>query len=653
MSRFDNDDELFSDEADDLGGEPRMLFDERCQFRSTPPHNSQQSSDDEEDQANPPGPNSSFQDAFRGTRPHYSPPSTPARPRTPRRKIRQSIRQYWDENVSESLKTFSIPLESIFDPVCMTPTKAQAATMAARSKCMELLAQDHPSLLSGPNKGMPLCFLARAAEGLPIHIQKVLFFFTSVANSILDLGHFAAPTPSTDVVHDRVDPKVIRRLVSSGLGMAPDDSTDDESRAARDEFVCTSDILKSRGRERPSETREPVPPLSIHVAFTGAVFNEQEGKERREVFCALFVTPSDNFALMSYVLDSFLKKPKMGTQKYEQLMELYLESSSFFREIMRYECFHNLAADERELGLPEDYLYEPGGKLGMSTVLSPFQIPLKIFNLIRGEHPNADLSSIRIVGCPELTFQRSDDYTKAWLDYMRMSINDDAKRQEALASATSRYSTCKEKAEFDRIPISASAGWPLEVNEADGTVTCFGLPPLPLMHKFDTNGARGNFSVFIASIGDADQALPDLTRAILTSFLVHSSDVNTRPEIEHLLKDKRKANPLLVLRTYYGPDADPFSALVLANRQRMWAEALRSDIQVQPLSLQSSEDAATDQLWPAADAPIEGGLDPGGPSHHQGLPGKRGQKPGEHDRVPGLQERHGDPDEGRVRSHAV
>jgi hypothetical protein len=35
-----------------------------------------------------------------------------------------------------------------------------------------------------------------------------------------------------------------------------------------------------------------------------------------------------------------------------------------------------------------------------------------------------------------------------------------------------------------------------------------------------------------------------------------------------------------VLRTYYGPDADPFSALVLANRQRMWFEALRTDIQV-------------------------------------------------------------------------
>ncbi len=569
---------------------------------------------------------SSFASSFPNIRPHYSPPR-----RAPRenRRVRASLRQYWEEQVSESLKTFSVPMDSVFNPLCMAPTKEQVGTMAARSKCMELLPKEHPSLLSGPNKGMPLCFLARAAEGLPIHMQKVLFFFTSVANSILDMGHYAAPSQATDVIHDRVDPKIIRRLVSSGHGLAPDESSDEET-AILDDYVSTSDILKARGRERPADTREPVSPLSIHVGFTGAIFNESGGKERREVFAVLFVTPADNFALMPYVLEKFLMKPKMGCQKYEQLMELYLESNSFFREIMRYECFCNLAADEGELGLPEDYLYEPGGKLGTSTVLSPFQIPLKIFNAIRSEHPQADLSSIRIVGCPEMTFQRSDEYTKAWLDYMRMSINDDAARQEALASAVARYSACKDKNEFDKIPIGASVGWPLEVEERDSSVRCFGLPPLPLMHRFDANGARGNFSVFIASIGDADQALPDLTRAILTSFLVHSSDANARPEINHLLKDKRKANPLLVLRTYYGPDADPFSALVLANRQRMWAEALRSDIQVRHMCVPpDSSPSGADGLL--ADAQVQGRLCPGGPAHHPGLPGERDQESGEHD----------------------
>ncbi len=552
----------------------------------SPPHPTQDEQEEgggqDGSQQQDPAPSQQFGPGFPNIRPHRS-PSPPARSQQGR-KIRASLRTFWGENIPESLKQFEIPMESVFKPVCMSPTKEQLATMSARSKCMELLMPEHQSLLSSPNKGLPLCFLARAAEGLPVHMQKALFFFTSVANSALDLGHYAAPSGTTDVVHDKMEPKVVRRLVSTGVGLEPDGIIRDPMQTASG-FISMNEILRKRQNERASETKELVPPLSVYIGFTGAVFSENDGKEKREVYAALFVVPADNFALMPYILEKFLMKPKMGCQKYEQLMELYLESSSFLREIMRYECFCNLDADENELGLPEDYWLEPGGVLGTSTVLSPFQIPLKIFNTIRNEHPNADLSSIRIIGCPEMTFQRSDEYTDAWLEYMNKSINNDAMRQENLGNEIGKYDSAKDKTDL-RMHIGHSGGWPLEVDQDTNEVTVFGLPPLPLMHKFDANGARGNFSVFIASIGDADQALPDLTRAILTAFLVHSSDVDTRPEIDHLLKDKRKANPLLVLRTYYGPDADPFSALVLANRQRMWAEALRSDIQVVPILYQ-------------------------------------------------------------------
>lgn len=82
----------------------------------------------------------------------------------------------------------------------MIPTPEQIACMCARSKCMELLPQGHGNLLSCPNKAIPMCFVARAAEGLPIHVQKLLFFFTSVQNSMLDLAHFVLPTVATDVI---------------------------------------------------------------------------------------------------------------------------------------------------------------------------------------------------------------------------------------------------------------------------------------------------------------------------------------------------------------------------------------------------------------------------------------------------------------------
>ena len=117
-----------------------------------------------------------------------------------RRRIRRSLRAFWEEYVPASLKTFNISMREVFKPICMSPTEAQVTMMAARSKCMELLREDHPSLLSSPNKSVPLCFVARAAEGLPIHMQKALFFFTSVNNSIVDMGHYAAPTVATGVL---------------------------------------------------------------------------------------------------------------------------------------------------------------------------------------------------------------------------------------------------------------------------------------------------------------------------------------------------------------------------------------------------------------------------------------------------------------------
>lgn len=463
----------------------------------------------------------------------------------------------------------------------MSPSKDQITRMYARSKCMELISETHSSRLIGPSKAQPICFVARAAEGLPIHIQKALFFFASVLHGLVDMAHFAAPTVATDVVPDRTDPRVIRSFMTTGIGIEPDPE-DIVQRTSQqgDGFITMQHILSHPGSDRPERVTEPVPPLSIHVGFTGAVFNDQDGKERREVFAVLIVTPSDNFALWPYIYEKFLEKPKMGSPKYEQKMELYLEASSFLREIQRYECFCNLPCDEAEVGMPEDYMRDPGGKLGVARILSQFQIPFKIFHIIRTEHPSADLGSIRIIGCPEMTFKTTDEFTEEWRKYANLCIEEEARRQRMLLEQIDKYCAEKSKDTFQPLQIGASCGWPLEVEDGSGTVRAFGLPPLPLMHIFDADGARGSFSVFIASIGDADQALPDFTRATITSFLVHSSDVHTKPEIDHLLKDKRKANPLLVLRTYYGPDADPFSALILANRQRMWAEALRTDIQI-------------------------------------------------------------------------
>lgn len=159
------------------------------QHMATPAHVSQ----------SPPGSpvRSSFENAFRNTQP--SERIEPQRPGSGRR-VPRSLSKFWQENIQESLRTFDIPSENVFTPICMTPTNEQVSRMYARSKCMELLQPAHPSLLLWPTKGQPLCFIARAGEGLPIHIQQALFFFASVSHSLLDMAHFTAPTTATNVV---------------------------------------------------------------------------------------------------------------------------------------------------------------------------------------------------------------------------------------------------------------------------------------------------------------------------------------------------------------------------------------------------------------------------------------------------------------------
>ena len=160
-------------------------------------------------------PLTAFEVAFRNTQPsepNNNNDNSSARNRPASKwKVARSLSNFWQEHIQESLRTFDIPSEHVFNPICMAPTNEQVSRMYARSKCMELLMPHHPSLLLSPTKGQPLCFLARAGEGLPIHIQQALFFFASVSHSLLDMAHFAAPTVATNVVVMSQQTKYIQR----------------------------------------------------------------------------------------------------------------------------------------------------------------------------------------------------------------------------------------------------------------------------------------------------------------------------------------------------------------------------------------------------------------------------------------------------------
>ena len=510
----------------------------------SPEHNPSQdedqdrNNDEDEDRGG-----SSFQRSFPNIDPH--PREAPSS-----RFIPSRLKEYWNENVPDQLKIFPIPEDSIYQGGCLTPDPDHTRRMYARSKCMKLLHPDDPCLLSDPTQSTPLCFMQKTGAELPLHIQKCLFLFTSLLNHATpDLTHFTAPCTTVGVHFDQADPRVIRGLVSTGEGLGAHEQPipmDD----MRDDFIDINEILADRDMEQNGGVHIPVAPLTMHIGFPCATFRV-DGEEKREVFCALLVTPAANFALMSYMHDKLLLRPKQGSQKYEQLLELHIEANSFYKEIMRYEIYENLGVDERKFRNPDDYQRMAGAALGHSTVLSPFQIPFKIYNQIRKDYPTVDLASIRIMGMPKMTFRQSDQTTLDFLQVMNASINADQTRQVQLIEGIRRYVLSKDKDSLPDLKLPFVGGWPIEL-DAGMNVTAFGLPPIPLMHTFDPQGARGNFAVFTTSIGDADKSLPDYTRLLLTAFLVHSSPVNQRPRIEHMLKDTRIANPLECLRKYFG-----------------------------------------------------------------------------------------------------
>lgn len=259
-------------------------------------------------------------------------------------------------------------------------------------------------------------------------------------------------------------------------------------------------------------------------------------------------------AIWPYIEGKMLQRPpKHNNPKYEEMMQKVSNLRFILKKIMRYEIFHNMGLDAEDFGMPEDYGMNADNPLGPNTVLSMFQLPYKIFQMIRTEYPNADMSSLKIAGFPEMAFTEDDLVTKEVERFMLKSIKAADMRDALLMTELSRYTATKDKSAFDNANLSALGGWPLEVDEA-GTVLSFGLPPLPLMHRLEVQELSGTGSLddFVARLGGADAALPELTRAYMSSFKRGSSALDAHPEVDHCICDKRMADPVTRLNHYYG-----------------------------------------------------------------------------------------------------
>jgi hypothetical protein len=126
-------------------------------------------------------------------------------------------------------------------------------------------------------------------------------------------------------------------------------------------------------------------------------------------------------------------------------------------------------------------------------------------------------------------------------------------RDARLMVELARYSATKDKTSFDSANLGAVGGWPLKVDN-EGNILCYSLPPLPLMHRVDIGDSSVAVSLeqFMGILGGADGALPELSRACMAMFRRGSVPLDSRPDIEHCISDKRVADPVTRLNHYYG-----------------------------------------------------------------------------------------------------
>jgi hypothetical protein len=250
-----------------------------------------------------------------------------------------------------------------------------------------------------------------------------------------------------------------------------------------------------------------------------------------------------------YIHEGVLTPPKMGGPQYPLLMDFYSSMKGILEKIINYELVVNLGVLQQELGVSDDYKFNSGGSLGVLTILSPFQIPIKIFHVLETQFPGA--RDIEIIGMPRMTFRTDDLITTDWIACMHHWITANQRLEEEAFEVLQRYNMLKDKSIFDVPQQKAVGGLPLTV-APDGTVVEFAsVPSLPITLTYNSHGIRAsNFDVWFSSIGGGD-ALPDLVRALLRSFLVTTTSLDVMPDITHFLRDTRRADPVLLFHTYF------------------------------------------------------------------------------------------------------
>lgn len=107
--------------------------------------------------------------------------------------------------------------------------------------------------------------------------------------------------------------------------------------------------------------------IHIHIGVNYKVGDVREKK----IFAILFITFARNFNALDYINEVFLKEPTGHDQR---KITQYNEMCLIWKKILRFVAFDNLCLNESIVGKPEDYEDDPGGVLGVDSLLNIFQV---------------------------------------------------------------------------------------------------------------------------------------------------------------------------------------------------------------------------------------------------------------------------------------
>jgi hypothetical protein len=122
--------------------------------------------------------------------------------------------------------------------------------------------------------------------------------------------------------------------------------------------------------------------------------------------------------MLGYIQHEFLAEPDQRGARYLTRAKEVRTMRQIWKTILLTAAFKHLGIDETRFGVPEDYMDNRGGELGVDWLLNIFQLPFHVLGIIKQDiltaerrlHPCMNLSDIhidalRIIGMPTVPWE--------------------------------------------------------------------------------------------------------------------------------------------------------------------------------------------------------------------------------------------------------